>query len=386
MNIPLFIDTEQDLITLCDFLNKHECIAVDTEFVWQRTYFPKLGIIQLGVSREEAFIIDTVAIENPAPLREVMENENIVKIFHDAHQDITIINRYIEGTVTNVFDTQLAAGFTNRPRSLSLEKLIAEMTGIHLAKSETRTNWLKRPLDPEQIEYAIDDVRYLPEIHKTLLEDAGKFNNESFVEREMKIYNDIIPFDFDEALARQFRRVCGRIPTRFRSRAFRLVRFQEEQARLKDVPREHVIKKEVIADLAMSEVSSYEELMESPVVQDKLKKKYGQELADALSGTDNPTKEMLKSLRRPAADSNEMVVLIALYQSFIYSIAHERGIDPTLLFNKSDISGIIRSFCKKRTGPHVQGWRGELINRISEKFLTGKTHINCEPLPEEDEN
>lgn len=383
MNLPLFIDTQDQLKTVCDFLAGHDAVAVDTEFVWQRTYFPQLGIIQVAISEEHAYIIDTVAIEDPTPLRELMENENIIKIFHDAHQDVVIINKYIAGSVTNVFDTQRAAGFTGRVRTLSLERLILDITSIQLEKSETRTNWLKRPLDPKQIEYALDDVRYLPKTRLQLLAEADERGNKEFLLEEMGIYNNIVPFDFTEALERQFRKICGRIPGRFRSRAYRLVMWQEQVARERDIPREHVLKKEVISALACSGVTTEEELLESKLVSSKVLANYGADLISSLNGIEEPSKELLKSLRRPASDSNEMVTLVVVFQSFVHSIARSRGIDATLLFNKSEISGLVRYFCKKREFPDLPGWRGTLIGEASNLFLTGKTDLSYKALPEE---
>ncbi len=384
MNLPSFIDTNENLKELCTFLSEYDAIAVDTEFVWMKTYYPQLGIIQLGVSPEHSYIVDNVAITDCAPLRELMENEKIVKIFHDAHQDITIINRYIEGTVTNVFDSQRCSGFTGRSRSLSLEKLILNITGIQLEKSETRTNWLKRPLDPKQIEYALDDVRYLPEVRRTLLEDAEKFGNKEFLLDEMKINDGIIPFDFMEAVERQFKKTGGRVPGRFRSKAYRLVIWQETSARKRDIPREHVLKKEVIAKIASAEISTIEDLETSGILTTKQFSRLGCELIQALNGSEEPSKEILQQMKRPQSDSNEMVSLISVYQSFIHSIARNRGIDPQLLFNKSQVSSIVRSYCKKKAVSNISGWRGELLESLSTQFFSGNLHMNVEKLPEQE--
>jgi ribonuclease D len=384
VNLPSFIDTNENLKELCTFLSQYDAIAVDTEFVWMRTYYPQLGIIQLGVSPEHSYIIDNVAVTDCSPLRELMENESIVKIFHDAHQDITIINRYIDGTVTNVFDTQRCAGFTGRSRSLSLEKLILNITGIQLEKSETRTNWLKRPLDPKQVEYALDDVRYLPEVRTTLLDDAEKLGNKEFLLDEMKINDGVIPFDFMEAVERQFKKIGGRVPGRFRSAAYRLVIWQETSARRRDIPREHVLKKEILVKIASTEINSVEDLEASGILTVKQLSKFGSELLDALNGTEEPSKEVLQQMRRPQSDSNEMASLISVYQSFIHSVARNRGIDPQLLFNKSQVSSLVRSYCKKKAIKTIPGWRGELVESISNQFFSGNLHMNVEELPEQE--
>jgi len=384
VKFPIFIDTQEQLKSLVEYLFTFDAIAVDTEFVWQRTYFPQLGIIQLAVSPEDAYIVDTVAITDPTPLRKLMGNRDIVKIFHDAHQDIVIINQYIGGTVSNVFDTQRAAGFTGRERSLSLDKLIKEFTGIQLDKSETRTNWLKRPLDPKQIEYALDDVRYLPQVRLQLIELATEKGNELFVADEMLCFENIIPFDIEDALEKQFKKVAGRLPKRYRDSAFRLTQWREDVARHRDSPREHVIKKESINAIASSGISTIEELAESNLVSSKFVGRYGKSLIEALNGTESATKKMLKMVSRNASDSGEMVILISLFQTFVHSLAEDRGIDSTLIYNKAGIASLVRKFCKERSFPTISGWRGELLTEAGTKFLTGKGHITF-TLPELEE-
>ncbi len=371
-----FIDTQEQLTEMVAYLSSAKAIAVDTEFVWMRTYYPQLGIIQLASSREDAFIVDCVAIENPEPLKQLLENRDIIKIFHDAHQDITIINRYINGEVHSVFDTQRAAAFTSRIRSLSLEKLIREFAGVSLSKSETRTNWLKRPLDPEQIEYALDDVRYLPDVRLQLIEDASKYENLDFLNQEMVQFDSIIPFDLQEALEKQFRKTAGRIAPRGRNRAWRLVNWQENEARRRDIPREHVIKKEVIVDLSLIEAVTLEEISATGLFNSKMIERYGPHIAEILASEDMPSKDLVKSLQRPSSDSNEMVILIQVYHSFCNSVASDRGIDPTLLFNKSEIAEIVRNFVKKKEFTPIEGWRGDLINEPSQLFFAGKLHLS----------
>ncbi len=384
MTIPTFVDTYEQLKELIEYLFTFDAIAVDTEFVWQRTYFPQLGIIQLAVSPEEAFIVDTVAITDPTPLRKLMGNRDIVKIFHDAHQDIVIINQYINGTVSKVFDTQRAAGFTGRERSLSLDKLIKEFTGIQLDKSETRTNWLKRPLDPKQIEYALDDVRYLPQVRLDLLEIAREKGNEHFVADEMLCFEDIIPFDIEDALEKQFKKVAGRLPGRFRDRAFRLVQWREDVARHRDSPREHIIKKETITAIASSGIITLDELDEAKLISSKFSARYGESLIEALNGTGSPTKKMLKMIKRTSSDSSELAMLISIFQAFIHSLAEERSIDSTLIYNKAGLASLVRKFCREKTFSSISGWRKELLLEPATQLLTGKGHINFKMQSTED--
>ena len=146
-----------------------DCVGLDTEFIWERTYYPKLGLIQLALSDEECFLIDPLAIRDLTPLGRLLNNSAVVKILHDAPQDLMILNRVSGVVPQNVFDTRVAAGFSGLSSTISLADLINILLEIDLPKTETRTNWLNRPLNSSQVDYALDDVRYLRALRVLLL-------------------------------------------------------------------------------------------------------------------------------------------------------------------------------------------------------------------------
>ena len=163
------IDTTEKLHVLVERARKIDAVALDTEFVWERTYYPRLGLIQLALSREECFLIDPCALEDLSPLGELLADPTVVKIFHDASQDLAILRSATGAEPKSIFDTRLAAGFGGLSSTLSLAALVEILLDVKLKKTETRTNWLKRPLHPQQKDYALDDVRYLRKVRVLLL-------------------------------------------------------------------------------------------------------------------------------------------------------------------------------------------------------------------------
>jgi len=150
------ISSEKEFITLIDRALNTDRVALDTEFVWERTYYPRLGLIQLALSDEDCFLIDPLAIKDLTPLGKLLNDAKVVKILHDAPQDLTILSRVTGAVPQNIFDTRISAGFSGLSSTISLADLISVLLDINLAKTETRTNWLKRPLDPSQIDYALE--------------------------------------------------------------------------------------------------------------------------------------------------------------------------------------------------------------------------------------
>ena len=163
------ITSQQQLQALIVRARATDTVAIDTEFVWERTYYPRLGLIQLALSDEDCFLIDPCALTDLSPLGELLADPAVVKIFHDAPQDLIILHQATGAVPQNIFDSRLAGGFAGLSAALSLGNLIKELLDIDLAKTGTHTNWLRRPLNPKQIDYAIDDVRYLQAARVLLL-------------------------------------------------------------------------------------------------------------------------------------------------------------------------------------------------------------------------
>ena len=163
--------------------------ALDTEFVWERTYFPRLGLVQLawpeGRGDVEVALLDAPALGDLAPLAELLADQAVEKVLHDAGQDLIILRRATGADPRRVFDTQRAAGFVGLSGSLSLQDLLRETVGVEIAKGEQRTDWLRRPLSPAQLAYAESDVRHLPEVRRRLMDSAQLRGRAAWVTEEI---------------------------------------------------------------------------------------------------------------------------------------------------------------------------------------------------------
>ena len=168
------IDTPQARTELVERALTKECVALDTEFVWNRTYYPKLGVIQLAIAGDDCHLIDTVALEDLSMLGGVLAHPDIELILHDAVQDLTILRQATGAFPRNIFDTRCAAGLANMSTTTSLAELLANTIGVELEKTETRTDWTQRPLSDKQLAYAIEDVCYMHEVRDVLRQRVAK--------------------------------------------------------------------------------------------------------------------------------------------------------------------------------------------------------------------
>ena len=170
-------------------------LALDTEFVWRSTYRPVLGLVQFGCGGEKSFALDVTRSLDPSPLAEALADESTVKILHDARQDLQHLRHYCGATPVNVFDTQLAAAFAGFGAGIGLGKLLFEAINIGLPKTETLTDWLQRPLTDAQVEYALDDVRYLPRLREALLAKSVELGTHQWLVEELMKYDEPSLYD-----------------------------------------------------------------------------------------------------------------------------------------------------------------------------------------------
>ncbi len=255
------IRTAEALAELVAYALSCERVALDTEFVWNRTYYPQLGVIQLALAGDDCHLIDPVAIADLSPLGALLEHAEIELILHDAQQDLAILRRVTGAFPRNIFDTRCAAGFANMSSTSSLAELLAQTLGVILDKTETRTNWVRRPLSRDQLAYAIEDVRYLHETRKVLQARVEEIGRSTWLAEEMATYDDPRLYEARDP-REQFTRIkgTGRVSRRELAILRELAAWREEEARRSDLPRNHVLTDETLVLLARHKPRSLGEL------------------------------------------------------------------------------------------------------------------------------
>ena len=168
------ITTTEELAATCKRLARHPFVTIDTEFLRETTYYPLLCVAQLA-STDEAVVIDALAPGiDLAPFFELMANENVLKVFHAARQDIEICWHRAQKIPHPIFDTQVAAMVLGHGDSISYDQLVQRITGDTLDKSNRFTDWTRRPLSPAQVTYAVSDVTHLRDVYTALVADLGR--------------------------------------------------------------------------------------------------------------------------------------------------------------------------------------------------------------------
>lgn len=377
------IETADRLRSLVERARRAPRVALDTEFVWERTYYARLGLIQLGLSRDDVFLIDTVAIDDLSPLAALLEDADVVKILHDAQQDLMILHRATGGAPVNIFDSRLAAGFVGLGATNSLQVLIGETVGVHLPKGESRSDWLRRPLSDKQLDYACDDVRYLPEAYDVLRKQIGALDRADWVEEEMAQYDDLALYQDDDVRER-FHRVKGRGKKGFSARDYAVLRevtaWREEAARRRDRPRGHVVKDDVLVTLAQRKPADVSALGGIRGLSDNARRSYGEEIVAAVQrGLAVPKSERPQPVRGHRLDDAQQARL-DLAQALIKGRSLSHSIDPGLIGNRKDVERLVTDGPDASPDDHavLRGWRGAFIGEALLDLLRGEGAVTVD--------
>jgi len=250
MHIHPLITDSATLANLCSRLANADFVCVDTEFMRENTFFPELCLIQIADTEEAAAIDPKAPGLDMTPLLELLvNNEDVLKVFHAGGQDLEIIYNMTGTTPHPLFDTQVAAMALGQGEQIGYSNLVDSWLGIQIDKGARFTDWSRRPLDNRQIEYAIGDVTHLARIFPKMLDKLKTTGRGAWLDVEMERLGDPANYANDPELAWLRVRIAGRKPEVL-GRLKALARWRELEARGKDLPRGRIVKDETLADLA----------------------------------------------------------------------------------------------------------------------------------------
>jgi len=343
-------------------------VALDTEFQWERTFYPIPATVQLGISDSECYLIDALALPQLPGLGRLLADSGTEKILHDAQQDLAILSRCSGAAPHNIFDTRRAAGFAAMDSTLSLANLMKILLDIDLPKTETRSNWLQRPLSDLQTEYALNDVRYLPRMRDLLIEKISRLGNLERLREEMEMYNNPELYSDPTAETLLARVKGGRMNGTERAVLLELLRWREKQAIDRNRPRNFIMKNRDLIAVARARPHDSRELQQIRDIPAFIAKRLsGPVLAAVKKGEQGPPQA---ALERGERISEQTKSKIADYIQTVHSRAKDAGIDPALIGSKKTLTEIFLLKQKESSGGDlfesapalpVAGWRTDFV-------------------------
>ena len=359
------IDTTEKLEELIAKASRAPAVALDTEFVWERTFYPNLGLVQLAIERE-CYLIDPLMVEDLSSLGGLIANPAVVKVLHDAQQDLAHLKLATGASPLNVFDTRVGHGFCGGSSILSLAGMLMETVKVELPKTESRTNWVKRPLTPEQIEYARDDVMYLCEIMNRMLEVAKVNGTKDWMLDEMRSYDD--PSLYQEIDPKDaYLKIKGhqRLKPRQLAVLRELAEWREFVARRLNRPRGHVVHNNGLLNLAYACPTKKSDIKASNNLPPKQIGKYGDVFVKCVKNAMELSEEELPQIATPRRDKNNMSQRIDQLAEAIEVKAKTFKLDPALLGSRKDLGTYICADGKASDEHRIlRGWRAEFLKGL----------------------
>ena len=348
------VTTSPALVDLATNLESCEHIGLDTEFLRERTYRAELCLVQLS-SLSDAACVDPLALPDLIPLARVLTAPGTTKVMHASRQDVEVLFP-IAGLVRPVFDTQIAAALTGLPAQIGYGELVRRLLGKELAKSHTRTDWSRRPLSPEQIEYALDDVRYLLPLKAHLEEQLERSGRLEWLTEELHELEDArnIAVDPQDAWLR-IKGLRSLDPARERL-AQSLAAWRERRAIERNRPRGWILDDAALRDIVVQVPRSVEALAAIPEFPAGVLKHCGAELLECIRAAEvpHPAPPINTRTRPDPAKSALVKKLGALNQA----IAAELGLSPEVLATRRDLELLADG---RRDVGVLRGWRRDVI-------------------------
>ncbi|MGL1920430.1 MAG: ribonuclease D [Hyphomicrobiales bacterium] len=373
MNI---ITDTQALTDFCNKISGEPYVTVDTEFLREKTYWSKLCLVQVASDNHEAIIdplADGISLD---PLIEILFNENILKVFHAARQDLEIFFNITGKVPTPIFDTQVAGMVAGFGESVGYERLVRDIMNVQIDKTSRFTDWSKRPLTNKQLKYALTDVTFLRDIYKHLVEILNENGRAHWLTQEMQILESASTYELKPENV--WRRIKMRnIKKQHLGAIMKLAEWRENEARAKNVPRNRIIKDEAILEIAMQQPKNLQALGDLRSIpngyarSEKAKNMFAQyQIGRKIPEEELP--ELSSGKPKQKADSG----ILEMMKVVLRLVCEKENVAAKLIANSADLEKI--ALDDNADVAALSGWRRETFGEVALSVKNGKSALRIQ--------
>lgn len=372
------ITTERDLLALCKDLEQAPAIAFDTEFVSEHSYRPQLCLVQIATD-DRVVAVDPIAVRGVAPLWEVIVEGNHETVVHAGREELCFALDARGKRPNRLIDVQVAAGFVGVEYPAGYSTLTNKILGFQTGKGETRTDWRKRPLSPQQLNYALDDVRHLLSLRDELYRRLEQLHRRDWLREEMLLWQS----DIEHSRSRErWRNISG--GGSLHGRAVTVLKelwlWRESQAELRNTPPRKILRDDLLVELAKRQTTDVRQICALRGMERQAIREAAQELVDCvkrgLAAKEEPRVKTPRMNHPPQA-----TMLGQFLSSALSSICHDAQIAPSLVGNPTDVRDLIayRLAGGEKSGlpaPRLAvGWRAAFVGDVLVDLLAGKLTV-----------
>lgn len=370
-----YIDDRSKLAEFVERAKNSKVLAIDTEFLREKTYYPKLCLLQMATD-DEVIIVDPFKTGGIRELLPILKDERVMKLFHAGSQDMEILLVETGDLPWPVFDTQIAAALLGQSHQVGLGSLVHSILGISLKKSDSFTDWSRRPLTSSQVKYAADDVIYLPKLYRIMVDELQEKNRLNWLDNDFKKLADPKRYEKDPRERYLHLKKGNQLSRRQLAAAREIAAWREVTAKKRNIPRKWVITDEQIVEACKRDSLTVNELFMVRGIKEHVSTADARQIISLVKKAYAlPESEWPKLYVSPANEQN-VDSSLDLMQALVRLRARENGIAMQTLASHSDLALVARGHIEDAEIMH--GWRREVVGNELLDLLEGRLVLSLD--------
>jgi ribonuclease D len=378
----MYIRTAAPLRDLCEQARATGLLALDVEFIREHSYIPKLALVQIAVG-ETCAIVDPLEVDDLSPLFEIVASPHITKVLHAAFQDMEVLYWRSEKPPVRLFDTQIAAAMVGLGEQLSYGNLVERLLGITLSKGESYSAWLQRPLSPSQIDYALNDARYLLALHAILKARLEAMNRTAWATEEFRKFEALERYQRDpRTLFRRVRR-ANNLSSIGLAVLRELAAWRDREARAQDKPPGSILHDDQLVDIARKTPRTLDDLQRLRGLPSRIIERSGNDIlamvSQGLAMIETERPQPIRSHRQSQSEK----VIVRFLDACLKALCAREKMPVSAVANRGDLETLVRRYRQGRLAaagsPLLEGWRGALVGYELLAVLEGHMSVALDP-------
>ena len=373
-----YIDRPEQLPALCQRISQEPWIALDTEFLREKTYYPKFCLLQIAAP-SWVVCVDPLAISDFSPLLDALYNPAVVKVLHSCRQDLEILFQLTGRIPQPLFDTQIAAPLLGFQENPGYAMLVSSFLNINLNKAHTRTDWSQRPLSDDQIQYAADDVIYLCKIYTQMCEQLQTLGRLDWLESDFELLNNPELYQLSPENAWLKIRGKNKLTGKQLSIIQTLSEWRERTAQHDNKPRSWLLSDDLMLELAKLQPLDVAALAKIRGINERTVSRHGKLLCGLIEQSRNQPPKPLNDKDRPAKKSQQFEAVLDVLSAVVRIRAEENALNPIILATRKDLEQLLLGDDDCLL---LHGWRYNMAGRELLALLQGHAtlHISRESV------
>lgn len=366
-----YIDRQDQLQAFCATLSGQAWLALDTEFLRERTWYPQLCLVQIATP-ETIAVIDPLGVDTLDPLLDSLYEQKVLKVVHAGRQDMEIFFHLRGNVPAPLFDTQIAAPLLGYADQIGYGRLVEDLLGVRLSKSHSRTDWSHRPLSPAQINYAADDVRYLAQLFPVMRDQLQARGRLEWLQADFRNLEAADTYSINHRDA--WRRVKGydRLRSRQLSTLQLLASWREQTAQCEDKPRKWLVGDDVLLSLARVMPDTEDDLQRIRGLHTRVARHHGRQILGLVKDASKRDPDPLPEYKRPQPLESWQEPIVDILMAVVKQIAAREALNPSVLASRKDLERVVKGETDLEV---LRGWRGELVRGPLLGVLDGKLRL-----------